>query len=194
MKRAQVILASAQGFTPPKIAVIALMSEDYVRTLIKAFNLHGFKMLEPKWGPGRPSRFTEDQRKALVDLALSHPKDLGLPYTQWSLSRLREEAMRRGRGRLDQRGVVAGDPPRVGGEPPVAADVEGEPDPEREVKKAYIEKLTRMPHNPPVVLSGDEIGPIQLDPARRLGVVSPRSGPGGSPPSITRSSGRPTTS
>ena len=37
-------------------------------------------------------------------------------------------------------------------------------DPEREVKKAYIEKLTRMPHNPPVVLSGDEIGPIQLIP------------------------------
>ena len=35
VKRAQVILASAQGFTPPKLAVIALMSEDYVRTLIK---------------------------------------------------------------------------------------------------------------------------------------------------------------
>ena len=79
VKRAQVILASAQGFTPPKIAVIALMSEDYVRTQIKEFNLHGFKMLEPKWGPGRFSRFTEDQRKALVDLALSHPAELGFP-------------------------------------------------------------------------------------------------------------------
>lgn len=44
VKRAQVILASAQGFTPPKIAVIALMSEDYVRQLIHAFNLHGFSM------------------------------------------------------------------------------------------------------------------------------------------------------
>lgn len=37
-------------------------------------------------------------------------------------------------------------------------------DPEREGKKRYIERLTRMPHNPPVVLSGDEIGPIQLIP------------------------------
>ncbi len=30
LKRAQVIMASALGFVPPKIAVIAQMSEDYV--------------------------------------------------------------------------------------------------------------------------------------------------------------------
>ncbi len=90
VKRAQVIPATAQGFTPPRIAVIALISGDYVRTLIKAFNEHGFKMLQPKWGSGRPSRFTEEQRKGLVALALSHPKGLGLPYTQWSLSGRRE--------------------------------------------------------------------------------------------------------
>ena len=47
VKRAQVIMASAQGSTPPKIAVIALMSEDYIRQLIHAFNLHGFAMLQP---------------------------------------------------------------------------------------------------------------------------------------------------
>lgn len=164
VKRAQVILASAQGFTPPKIAVIALMSEDYVRTLIKAFNEHGFAMLQPKWGPGRPSRFSDDQRKALVDLALSRPKDLGLPYAQWSLSRLREEAMKRGlvdsiseewlRVILHE-SEVSHQSLRTWKE---------SPDPEREVKKRYIERLTRMPHNPPVVLSGDEIGPIQLIP------------------------------
>ena len=28
----------------------------------------------------------------------------------------------------------------------------------------YVEKLTRMPHNPPVLLSRDEVGPIQLIP------------------------------
>lgn len=177
VKRAQVILASAQGFTPPKIAVIALMSEDYVRTLIKEFNLHGFKMLQPKWGPGRPTRFTEEQRKGLVALALSHPKDLGLPYTQWSLSRLREEAM--------QRGVVA----TIREEWLRVILLESEvghqslrtgkesSDPEREVKKAYIEKLTRQPHNPPVVLSGDEIGPIQLIPQGGAGWF-PRERPG----------------
>ena len=53
-------------------------------------------MLRPKWGPGRPPKFTHEQRKALVDLALSRPRDLGLPYAQWSLSRLRQQAVQRG--------------------------------------------------------------------------------------------------
>ncbi len=164
VKRAQVIMASAQGFTPPKIAVIALMSEEYVRQLIHAFNLHGFAMLKPHWGPGPKAKFTEAQREELVALATSRPRDLGLPYTQWSLSRLREEAV--------NRGVV----PSISEEWLRVILHESEvshqslrtwkesPDPEREVKKRYIEKLTRMPHNPPVVLSGDEIGPIQLIP------------------------------
>jgi transposase len=177
VKRAQVILASAQGFTPPKIAVIALMSEDYVRTLIKAFNEHGFKMLQPKWGPGRPSRFTEEQRKALVNLALTPPKDLGLPYAQWSLSRLREEAM--SRGVVDS---ISEEWLRV---LLLESEVSHQSlrtwkeshDPEREVKQRYIEKLTRMPHNPPVVLSGDEIGPIQMIPQGGAGWF-PRERPG----------------
>ena len=164
VKRAQVIMASAQGFTPPKISVIALMSDDYVRQLIHAFNLHGFKMLKPQWGPGPKTKFTEVQREGLIALATSHPKDLGLPYTQWSLSRLREEAMNRGvvtsiseewlRVILHE-SEVSHQSLRTWKE---------SPDPEREGKKRYIEKLTRMPHNPPVVLSGDEIGPIQLIP------------------------------
>jgi transposase len=149
VKRAQVILASAQGFTPPKIALIALMSEDYVRELIHAFNKHGFAMLQPKWGPGRPSRFTDEQRKALVDLALTRPKVLGLSYTQWSLARLREEAMKRG--------VVESIGPEWLRVILHESDVSHQslrtwkesPDPEREEKRRYIEKLTRMPHNPP---------------------------------------------
>ncbi len=188
VKRAQVILSSAQGFTPPKIALITLMSEDYVRTLIKAFNEHGFAMLQPKWGPGRPPRFTEEQRKALVNLALSRPKDLGLPYTQWSLSRLREEAMKR-----EVVDTISEEWLRV-----ILHESEVShqslrtwkvsPDPEREVKKRYIEKLTRMPHNPPVVLSGDEIGPIQLIPQGGSGWFS-RERPGRIPAEYTKEFG-----
>ncbi len=95
-KRAQIILASYQGNTPPRIALIALASEDYIRGVIRAFNEHGMAMLRPQWGPGRPPKFTDDQRKALVALALSRPRDLGLPYAQWSLSRLLEQAVQRG--------------------------------------------------------------------------------------------------
>lgn len=164
VKRAQVILASAQGFTPPKIGLTVLMSEDYVRHLIHQFNLHGFSMLKPHWGPGPKAKFSDDQRQALVALGTSRPKDLGLPFTQWSLSRLRKAAI--------DRGVV----PSISEEwlrvILLEADLSHQSlrtwkkssDPEREVKKEYIEKLTRQPHNPPVVLSGDEIGPIQLVP------------------------------
>ena len=164
VKRAQVILASAQGFTPPKISVIALMSEDYIRQLFHAFNLHGFAMLKPHWGPGPKAKSSDEQRDALVALATSRPKDLGLPFSQWSLSRLRKAAI--------DRGVV----PSISEEwlrvILLEADISHQSlrtwkkgtDPEREVKKEYSEILTRQPHNPPVVLSADEIGLIQLVP------------------------------
>lgn len=163
-KRAQIILASYQGNTPPRIAVIALMSEDYIRGVIRSFNEHGMAMLKPRWGPGRPPKFTDEQRKALVDLALSRPRDLQLPYAQWSLSRLREQAV--------ARGIV----PSISEEwlrvilheddvsHQTIRTWKVSPDPLFEEKKRKIDQLTRKRHNPPVVLSMDEVGPIQLIP------------------------------
>ena len=163
-KRAQIILASYQGNTPPRIAIIALASEDYIRGVIRAFNEHGMAMLRPKWGPGRPPKFTDEQRKALVNLALSRPRDLGLPYAQWSLSRLRQQAV--------QRGLV----PSISEEWLRVILHEDEvshssirtwktsPDPRFEEKKRKIDRLTRTRHNPPIILSAGEIGPIQLIP------------------------------
>jgi transposase len=163
-KRAQIVLASYQGNTPPRIAIIALASEDYIRGVIRAFNEHGMAMLKPKWGPGRPPKFTDDQRKALVDLALSRPRDLGLPYAQWSLSRLREQAV--------QRCIVTSISEEwlrvILHEDDVSHQSirtwKTSPDPLFEEKKRTIDRLTRKRHNPPVVLSMDEIGPIQLIP------------------------------
>ncbi|EQD74553.1 transposase, partial [mine drainage metagenome] len=163
-KRAQIVLASAQGFSPPKISLIALMSEDYIREVILAFNEHGMAMLQPKWGPGRPPKFTEEQRKALVDLALSRPKDLGLPYAQWSLSRLREQAVARGLVEsISEEWLRV-----ILHEDEVSHQSirtwKTSPDPLVEEKKRRIDRLTRARHNPPVVLSSDEIGPIQRIP------------------------------
>jgi hypothetical protein len=81
-KRAHLVLASAQGNTPPRVSIIALMSEDYIRRVICAFNEHGMAMLKPKWGSGRTPEFMDERRKKLVDLALSRPRDLGLSYAQ----------------------------------------------------------------------------------------------------------------
>lgn len=90
LRRAQVILSSAQGFTPPKIGLIVMMNQKYVRTLIHLFNKEGFKMLKPHWKPGGCTKFTEEQKQELASLATSRPKDLGLPFQQWSLNSLKE--------------------------------------------------------------------------------------------------------
>ena len=62
LRRAQVVLSSAQGFTPPYIARLVGMSVDYVRTLIHQFNSDGMDMLKPKWKPGGSYRFTCQRR------------------------------------------------------------------------------------------------------------------------------------
>ena len=95
LRRAQVVLSSAQGFTPPYIARLVGMSVDYVRTLIHQFNSDGMDMLRPKWKPGGSYKFTDRQKEQLVELATSRPKDIGLQFAQWSLSRIRDEAVRR---------------------------------------------------------------------------------------------------
>ena len=53
-------------------------------------------MLKPQWVAGGNWKFTEEQKETLLSLATSRPKDLKLPFTQWSLSRLRDEAVRQG--------------------------------------------------------------------------------------------------
>ncbi len=164
MRRAQVVLSSAQGFTPPKIGEIVMMSQDYVRSLIKSFNEEGLAMLKPHWKPGGNRKFTPEQKAKLVSLATSQPKNLGLPFQQWSLRRLKTEAEKRGlvdsiskewlRIILDESDISFQS---------VKTWKESQ-DPEFEKKKARIERLTRKKSNPPVVLSLDEMGPFNLVP------------------------------
>jgi hypothetical protein len=164
VKRAQVILSSAQGFAPPRISDIVLMTPLYVRELIHWFNGEGFGMLKPQWKPGGNKKFTLEQKEKLVSLATSRPKDLGLPFQQWSLARLRDEAVRR--GVVDSISVewlrVTLDESEVSFQS-VKTWKESK-DPEFEEKKRRIERLTRKRSNPPVVLSADEVGPISLMP------------------------------
>ena len=55
VRRAQVVLASEQGYKGPAIAELVHYSEHHVRTIIKEFNEHGLKALEPKPRSGRPA-------------------------------------------------------------------------------------------------------------------------------------------
>jgi transposase len=169
LRRAMVILSSAQGFRVPKISVIALMSEDYCRTLIHQFNRDGLAMLKPRWNPGHRTRYPQETRDRLVALATSRPRDLGLPFAQWSLRRLRDQAIRQGivekisaewlRVILDEADITYQS---------IRTWKESK-DPKLEEKRQRIDRLTHQKHNPPVVLSADEIGPISLKPQEGKG-------------------------
>ena len=90
MRRAQVILASAQGSKVPDIAQRLYFSEAHIRTIIKAFNDDGFEGLAPKYGIGRPLKFSEEQGSLIIETALCPPGLLGQPFTRWSLTKLRD--------------------------------------------------------------------------------------------------------
>jgi len=164
MKRAQVILASAQRFTVQRIAMFSGMSDGYIRILIHAFNDEGLTMLKPRWNPGHRHKFSKETRDRLVTLATSRPRDLGLPFGQWSLRRLRDTAVARGIVEsisLEWLRVICDE-----------ADITHQSirtwkeshDPKFEEKRRRIDRLTVKRHNPPIVLSMDEIGPISLKP------------------------------
>lgn len=94
MRRAQVVLASDQGAKVPDIARRLYFSEAHVRTIIKLFNEEGFSALEPKYGIGRPKKFTEEQQSLIIETALCPPDLLGEPYRRWSLPKLRDFVVR----------------------------------------------------------------------------------------------------
>ena len=90
VRRAQIVLASAQGSKVPDIARRLYFSSAHVRTVIKAFNAEGFTGLAPKYCGGRPPKFTEEQRSLIIETALCPPDLLGQPFTRWSLAKLRD--------------------------------------------------------------------------------------------------------
>ena len=53
LRRAIVVLMSAQGQAVPDIAHLLDCSQEYVRGLIHAFNQTGFAALDPKWSGGQ---------------------------------------------------------------------------------------------------------------------------------------------
>lgn len=83
-------MASAQGSKVPDIARRFYFSPQHVRTIIKDFNANGFTALVPKYGGGRPAKFSEDQRGLIVETALCPPDLLGQPFRRWSLAKLRD--------------------------------------------------------------------------------------------------------
>ena len=91
VKRAQVILASAQRMKVPEISKNFGFSIDYASYVIHGFNEVGFDVFKSKYGNcGSNPKFSNKQRQTIIDTALSKPTDLRLPFTEWSLPKLKD--------------------------------------------------------------------------------------------------------
>lgn len=90
LRRAAVVLASAQGRPVRDICMLFQCSESYVRDVVHAFNDKGFAALDPKWSGGRPRVIDDGTIEEICRIALTAPAQLGRPFTVWSLSKLRE--------------------------------------------------------------------------------------------------------
>jgi transposase len=90
LRRAIVVLMSAQGQSVPDIAHLLDCSQEYVRTVIHAFNETGFAALDPKWSGVRLRTISEQVRRQICLLARCCPRDLGLAFSTWSLAKLAE--------------------------------------------------------------------------------------------------------
>jgi transposase len=165
--RAMLLFASYQGQSVPQIALMHRASATHIAELIHAFNERGFAALDPRKGGGRPRRIDEAQRAAIVRVALARPRDLGAPFTDWSLQKLHRYLLRErvvpaiSRSQLWR--ILRAHGIRFGHHKTWKAS----PDPDFEAKKNRVLELYADPPEGARVLCLDEFGPLNLQP--RLG-------------------------
>ncbi|MFJ5688085.1 IS630 family transposase [Streptomyces sp. NPDC093099] len=95
LRRAIVVMMSAQGQSVPDITSLMQVSADYVRDVIHAFNERGFDALDPKWSGGRPRTISSRVREHICLIARTSPADWGLAgLSSWSLAKLAEHLVK----------------------------------------------------------------------------------------------------
>ncbi len=171
-RRAQMVLLSAQGMDVAGIAKVTFTSADRVRDVIHNFNADGFDSLLPKYGGGRPPKFTLPQRQQIKKIALARPVDHDLPFSTWSLPKLADFLVTEGvvddisheglRVLLREEGVSF----------QAVKTCKTSTDPDYEAKKNRVLQLYAIadgkaapgPDDPTVVICMDEFGPLNLQP------------------------------
>jgi transposase len=90
VKRASCVLAAASGMTVPQISKSQFVHATYVRKILNGFNAEGLASIGNRYGIGRPRTFTDAVRHAIYQVVITPPARLGLPFTVWSLLKLRD--------------------------------------------------------------------------------------------------------
>lgn len=87
-ERARIILAAAEAEEYVAVARMVGVDKKTVRQWIDRFRSCGLEGLEDAPRSGHPFRYTAEQRSAVVQLALTPPRELGLPFGSWTFDRL----------------------------------------------------------------------------------------------------------
>ena len=93
-RRAQAIHFSLQRLKAQQIAEIVSRSDLTITRWIHEFNAHGLPALWPGKSTGRPPKADADFQAALTQAVEQNPRDLGYPFTRWSVDRLTEHMRR----------------------------------------------------------------------------------------------------
>ena len=97
MRAELVLLNSRDGLSARKIASRLNLHRHTVEERIARFNESGIEgLMRDIPSPGRPQEITEQEREAIFKTALSKPSELGLPYSTWSSSKLRNYLVQNG--------------------------------------------------------------------------------------------------
>ncbi|MEV6968834.1 IS630 family transposase, partial [Hamadaea sp. NPDC051192] len=165
LRRAIVVLMSAQGQSVAAIVGLMRCDDGYVRDVIHAFNQHGFGALNPKWSGGRPPVIDDATSLAVAAMARTDPRALGLPFSCWSLVKLaahlaREKITTAGRETirrvLDRHKVTF----------QTTTTWKASTDPEFVAKMLRILDLYDHPPVDGRVICVDEFGPLNLQPRK----------------------------
>lgn len=96
-ERYRVIFIAQSGCTVSQISERSGMHFTGIYDWIERFNHSGFEgFSDPPNPEGRPSTLSSAQIREMIKIAVSRPADLGLPYTQWSVPKLRSYLVKRG--------------------------------------------------------------------------------------------------
>jgi transposase len=186
LRRAGIVLASLQGRSASEAAAMFAATPAYARDVIKAFNQMGFDALNPKWRGGRPKRIGPAVREQICRVAKTPPGKLGLPFTTWSLTKLRDylaETHMISASTETIRQVLR----QAGISWQATKTWKGSKDPDFAAKMARILDLYDHPPADGRVICVDEFGPLNLQPrpgkgwfptsaARRLRATYTRTG------------------
>jgi len=85
-KRARAVwLSATQHLKAPEIASIVDLHLNKVRRYIRRFNQRGIAGLYQKFSTGRPREINDKQRKQVIAMLKSRPREFGLAFSNWSL-------------------------------------------------------------------------------------------------------------